>query len=81
MAWRNEEIIFDIKKSLGVICETRNGWQKEVNLVSWNGNEPKVDIREWSPDHERMSRGVALTDAEAEQLCMILHNYMRERGK
>ena len=68
-------------KAQGLNHWTTNGWQKEVNLVSWNGNEPKVDIREWSPDHERMSRGVALTDAEAEQLCMILHNYMRERGK
>ena len=28
-------------------------WTKEINVVSWNGGEPKIDIRDWSESHER----------------------------
>ena len=37
-------------------------WTREVNLVSWNGKPPKIDIRDWSESHERMSRGITLTE-------------------
>lgn len=80
MAWRNEEIKYDILKTLGIICETRDGWHKEINIVSWNNGQPKVDIRDWSPDHKKMGRGINLTDAEAEKVCMVLHNYFAERS-
>ena len=75
---------FEVIKTLGIISEgrDRNGepWNKEINIVSWNGRQPKVDIREWDVNHTHMGRGVTLTDEEAEQVCMILHNYMRERS-
>ena len=35
-----------------------------MNKVAWNGNKPKWDIRDWSPDHEQMGRGITLTDQE-----------------
>lgn len=79
-----EKFRFEIVKPLGIIREVnRNGetWTKEVNLVSWNDNEPKVDVREWDCNHVRMSKGMTLTNEETEQLCMILHNYMRERSR
>ena len=49
-----------------------SGWAKELNLVSWGGNQPKFDIREWSPDHTKMSKGITLSNVEAETLfkCM-----------
>ena len=75
---------FEIVKSLGVISERtdNNGkWTKEVNLVSWNGREPKLDIREWNSDHSRMSKGLTFTEEEAEPLYMILHNYIAERNE
>jgi len=37
---------------------------KELNLISWNEREPKYDIREWSPDHEKMGKGVTLSEEE-----------------
>jgi len=33
-------------------------------LVSWNDREAKFDIREWSPDHEKMGKGVTLSKEE-----------------
>lgn len=66
--------IFEIKKELGVISSTKNGWQKELNLVSWNEKEPKYDIREWSPDHERMSKGCTFTLSELLILRKLLND-------
>lgn len=75
---------YEIVKFLGVIAERtdNNGkWTKEVNLVSWNGRDPKIDIREWNADHSRMSKGLTFTEPEAESLCMTLHNYLAERSE
>lgn len=63
---------FEIEKELAVLSEGSNGWQKELNIVSWNGRDGKYDIRDWSPDHSKMSKGITLTDQEAERLMAIL---------
>lgn len=55
------ELKYEITKEIGVISEGAKGWSKELNMVSWNDHEPKYDIREWSPDHSRMGKGVTLT--------------------
>ena len=31
----------EIKEHIGVLSEKGNGWKKELNVVSWNGNEAK----------------------------------------
>jgi hypothetical protein len=66
------DISFDILKHFGVISEERTGWKKEVNLVSWNGRNAKIDIREWAPGHEKMGKGITLTREEAETLGELL---------
>lgn len=61
----NEPFTFEIVEHLAVIAVQKNGWSKELNLVSWNGQQPpKFDIREWSADHTRMKRGITLYDNE-----------------
>ena len=67
------EIKFEITKELGVISENAKGWTKELNLVSWNDNDPKFDIREWSPDHTRMSKGITLTEEELAKLVELFN--------
>jgi len=66
------DITFEIVKHYGVIAEEKGGWRKELNLVSWNGRTPKLDIRDWSPDHEKMGKGVTLTKDEAAKLAELL---------
>lgn len=66
------EIVFEIKKQLGVIKENSTGWKKELNLVSWNGAPEKFDIRDWDENHEHMSRGITLHKEEAEKLAELL---------
>ena len=55
-------------EELGVLSESAKGWQKELNLISWNGAEPKYDLRDWAPDHEKMGKGITLTDEEFTKL-------------
>jgi hypothetical protein len=66
------EIQFDIVKHYGVIAEEKGGWKKELNLVSWNGRTPKLDIRDWAPGHEKMGKGITLTEDEAKKLVEML---------
>ena len=42
----SNEISFEIVKRIGIIERRPSGWNKEVNLVSWNGGPAKYDIRE-----------------------------------
>jgi hypothetical protein len=63
---------YDIVEHIGVLSENAKGWTKELNLISWNGAAPKYDIRDWAPEHEKMSKGVTLTAEEIQKLKEIL---------
>ena len=66
------EIKYEIVENLGVLSETDKGWQKELNLVSWNERPAKYDLRDWSPNHEKMGKGITLTNEEVAKLKEIL---------
>ncbi|WEV60511.1 YdbC family protein [Streptococcaceae bacterium ESL0729] len=66
------ELKFEIEESLIVLSENDKGWTKELNRVSWNGGQAKYDIRTWSPDHTKMSKGVTLTNEEFQVLLEAL---------
>ena len=59
------EIKFEIVESIGIVSEGKNGWNKELKLISWNDREPVYDIRTWSPDHEKMGKGITISKEEA----------------
>ena len=67
-----DKVTFEIKTQLGVLQEYPTGWKKEMNMVSWNGNEAKIDIREWDQNHEHMSRGITLNEKEVASLLDIM---------
>ena len=56
------EIKYEIVEKIAVLSESSKGWTKELNLISWNDRDPKYDIREWSPDHVKMGKGITLSD-------------------
>ena len=68
------DIKYEIKETIGVIAESAKGWKKELNLISWNGKEAKYDLREWSPEHEKMGKGVTLTNDELKALKELLNS-------
>ncbi|MDE5763963.1 MAG: hypothetical protein K2I00_03250 [Ruminococcus sp.] len=66
------ELKFEIKQHIGTLSENAKGWAKELNMVSWGEHEAKYDIREWSPDHARMSKGITFTVDELASLKELL---------
>lgn len=66
------DIKYEIIEAVGMLSESTKGWSKELNLISWNGAAPKYDIRDWSPDHEKMGKGITLSREEAEVLYSLL---------
>ncbi len=67
------EIKYEIKETLGALSESSKMWKKELNLISWNDKEAKYDIRDWSPEHEKMGKGVTLTAEELKKLRDVLN--------
>ncbi|SDC06433.1 hypothetical protein SAMN05421734_10449 [Pelagirhabdus alkalitolerans] len=57
-------IQYEIIEEIACLSTSASGWTKELNLVSWNNREPKYDIRDWSPDHEKMGKGITLSKEE-----------------
>ena len=63
---------YEIVNEIGVLSENTKGWRKELNLVSWNGVDPKYDLRDWAPNHEKMGKGITLTEEELRELKDII---------
>ncbi|HBY20729.1 MAG: hypothetical protein A2Y24_06025 [Clostridiales bacterium GWE2_32_10] len=62
------DIKYEITKEIAVLSENANGWTKELNLVSWNDKPAKYDLRDWSPEHEKMGKGITLSLDEMKEL-------------
>ncbi|MCE1253079.1 MAG: hypothetical protein LWX83_05960 [Anaerolineae bacterium] len=67
------EIKYEIVKKIGVLSQSEKGWEKALNLISWNERDAKYDIREWSPDGKTMSKGVTLSKEELKALKELLN--------
>ena len=67
-----EQVRYNITKSIWRLNRSVNGWQKEVNVVAWNGKQAKLDIREWNADKSQMHKGLTFDKDEVYQLkrCM-----------
>ena len=68
------DLTYEIEKKIAVLSTNSKGWQKELNLVSWNNRPAKYDLREWSPEHDKMGKGVTLTEEEFQALKDALAN-------
>ena len=67
------ELKYEIVQKLGVLGESGNGWTKELNMVSWNDREPVYDLRTWNASHERMGKGITLSQDEIMTLRDLLN--------
>ena len=66
------EFTYEVTERIAVLSTNARGWERQLNMVSWNGNPPKYDIRDWSPDGSRMAKGISLTEDELKTLKGIL---------
>ena len=67
-----DDFSFQITEKVGEISVSKTGWTLELNKVSWGGRRAKFDLRSWSPDHQKMGKGVTLTDEEIKKLGEII---------
>ena len=67
------DINFEIIEKIGVLSKSDKGWEKQLNLISWNEREPKYDLRDWSPDGKKMSKGITLSKEELSALKDLLN--------
>ena len=65
------EFTYEVTERIAVLSTNARG---QLNMVSWNGNPPKYDIRDWSPDGSRMAKGISLTEEELKTLKDILND-------
>lgn len=68
------EFKYEITERIAVLSTNPNGWERQLNLVSWNEREPKYDIRDWSPDGNKMGKGISLSSEELTILKGILED-------
>lgn len=66
------EFKYEITERIAVLSQSPNGWERQLNMVSWNGREPKYDIRDWAPDGSKMGKGISLSHDEIAILKGIL---------
>ena len=60
---------YEVKRRICTLSENpKTHWTRELNYISWNGMPPKFDIREFSPDHKKLSKGVTLTEEEMSRI-------------
>ena len=64
-----DPISFRILEHLGVLRASASGWTRELNYISWNDRPPKYDVRDWTPDHKKSTRGITFTDYEMGRIC------------
>lgn len=70
-------ITMEVIKKIAVLNDSDAGYTKELNLVSWNGREPKYDLRTWSPEGIAL-KGLTLTEEEAKELYKALGDMFAE---
>lgn len=61
-------IKYEVEEEIAVLSESKKAWKKELNLVSWNSNQAKYDIRDWNEDKTKMGKGITLTREELKNL-------------
>jgi len=67
-----KELEIEIVRRIGIISENASGWQKQLNVISWNKGSPKFDIRDWSPDGTKCGKGITFNDEEGQILLDLL---------
>ena len=63
-----DEVIHEVVQKIGVLSVSPTNWTKELRIVSWNGRNPRYDLREWAPGDRTLSRGITLSLAELQAL-------------
>lgn len=73
MSVNHSDFSYKIVEHIAVLSVDTKGWRKEINLISFNGKTPLIDIRTWSPEN-RLGKGVTLNETAFNNLIQIIKN-------
>lgn len=78
---QNNEVKYEVVEHFGKLGESESGWCKELNLISWNGNPAKFDIRAWKDTEtgRQMQKGITLSADEAAALLVLFQKIAEEK--
>jgi len=66
---KDSDFTYEIKKHIATLSTNRfDNTALELNLISYRGAEPKLDLRKWKKDTNQLLKGVTLNREEAEKL-------------
>ena len=71
---------YEILEHIGIIDTSIGGWTKELNIVRFNkpdGSPGRAlyDIRAYSPDKSRMTKGLRFREDEIKALAQLLRDW------
>lgn len=73
-----KEFSYQITQKVAVLSQSSDGrYTTEANYISYNGGNPKLDIRKWDRQNNKMFKGISLNDSEAETLKAALAQGVR----
>ena len=79
MSRDNKDFSFEIAPNFDFVLEEGSNTSVNLRKISWNGRDPKLDIRKWSYNdgEERMLKGCTLSDEGGNELACVLveHGY------
>ena len=67
------EFRYEVTERIAVLSTNASGWERQLNMVSWNEREPVYDIRTWNAAHDRMGKGITLSQDELMTLKDLLN--------
>lgn len=71
-----KELSYDVIEHVGTISE-KNGYSKEVNIISWGGRPPVCDIRAFRVGKDGKKyplKGISMSKADLAALKELLHD-------
>ena len=69
-----KDFVYEIEEGFDYIIEEGQNTSINLRKISWNGRDPKLDLRKWSysDGEERMLKGISFSNEGANELTAVL---------
>ena len=79
---KTDDFKYEVLEECGACTARANGDVVKLRYISWNGRDPKYDLRVWSTsedgESERCGKGIGLNGEELEEIYDIIGKLMEE---
>ena len=78
---QKSKITYEVIEECGTVATLKNGDELKLRFMSWNGRDPKYDLRPWGVDdsgEEVCLKGIGLTGEQLEALGELINKMTEE---